>query len=67
MIYSYIPLTQNKPIGGVGALMEYIYSINQIAGISAGAVLSNSPYIKDWLESHLKLRKSLTSKGYSAY
>lgn len=51
MIYSYIPLTQNKPIGGVGALMEYIYSINQIAGISAGAVLSDSPYIKDWLES----------------
>ncbi len=51
MIYSYIPLTQNKPIGGVGALMEYIYSINQIAGISAGAVLSDSPYIKDWVES----------------
>ena len=49
MIYAFVPITPNTPIGGIGALVEYITSTNILMGKDEGAILTDSSYIKDWL------------------
>lgn len=49
MIYAFVPITPNTPIGGIGALVEYITSANILMGEDSGAILTDSSYVKDWL------------------
>lgn len=49
MIYAFVPITPNTPIGGIGALVEYVTSANILMGKDTGAILTDSSYVKDWL------------------
>jgi glycosyltransferase involved in cell wall biosynthesis len=53
MIYAFIPVSPNVPIGGIRSLLEYLVCLETISAGDKCAVLTDSPYFKDWVPSSL--------------